>query len=206
MATTPSWTEFNGSGFIATAAVGSCNRKNIDDATTTAYNLSPIPASNPSMWKIQSLTLLNSSGAGMSVYGLSYFISTAIGPSSTWTVVAAVPGTGSQTYRANGGTASLLSASTPTTGFTVATMPTSAGTLLGNWGGTSYTASSTPSTGPFATPITTATTAGGAGAAVSIANGATLYATALYTQLTTQAGAAAGAIGSLQITATWTEF
>ena len=205
MATTPSWSEFNGSGFTGPTTVTNCNWKNVDD-TSTAFGTSPIPASNPSMWKIQSLTLLNSSGAGMSVYGLSYFINTAVGPSSTWTVVAAVPGTGSQTYRANGVTASLLSGSTPTTGFTVATMPTSAGTLLGNWGSGSYSANSTPSTGPFATPITTATTAGGSGSAVSIANGATLYATALYTQLTTTGGAAAGAIGSLQITATWTEF
>jgi hypothetical protein len=200
MATTPTWTEFNGSGFTATPSVGNCNWKNVDD-TTTVYSSSPIPATNPSMWKIQSLTLTNNGSSTASVYGLSYYISSNTGGTNTWTVYAAVPGTGSTTYRANGATAAVL----PTaTGFTPAAMPTSAGSLLGNWGGTNYTASSTPSTGPFAAPTTTAIDA--ASALLVTGSGGVRYATALYTQLQTGTAAVAGPIPSLTITATWTEF
>lgn len=212
MATTPSWSEFNptgavGTNIVETANIGNCNWKNIDD-TSTAFNLSAIPAGNPSFWKIQCLKLSNA-GASASVYGLTYTISTATGTgtggANAWTVIAAVPiTTASPFLKLNGSTAATL---TGGTGFVIQNpMPTSGTTLPGGWGQTTYTPAVSPNTGPF---LITPNAAPNAGSPATVAGaGGVLYATTLYTQLLTTTNALPGQINSgvnLQITATWTE-
>jgi len=53
MASSVTFTEYNGSGATQTASRSEMNLKNIDDSTT-AYSSSPITAGNYSFWKYQS--------------------------------------------------------------------------------------------------------------------------------------------------------
>jgi len=54
MASTQTWSEYNGAGQTETASRSECNWKNIDDSTT-AYTSSPVTAGNNSFTKYQAL-------------------------------------------------------------------------------------------------------------------------------------------------------
>lgn len=162
MASTQSWTEYNGSGQTATATRTDCNWKNIDDSTT-AYSSSPITAGNNSFGKYQAL-----------VYA------------GTWNSLSAL------TYK--------ISNNAPATGVSIV------GSVV-----TSYTQPATTATGDSAMSTSgisanfnTSTTPFGTGTSSSTASG-TMYANALRTQLQSTGSAGPGDIGSLTITAAWTE-
>lgn len=200
MASTTAWFEYNDpSGTITETAAAACNWQNGDAYQPTLSSLLPITSGTASFWKIQSLKFTNVGSSAAYLSSLSYSVS--LNYSSTtstpfWKIMAAVPASGTFFLQPLGGT-NLL----PTVGgSTPISMPTSAGTLAGTWGtlNQSWTANSS-TTGPF--------TADGTGTMTLPAGNVTTqfaYATALYTQLQTGA-AGPGSIGSLTITATWTE-
>lgn len=209
MAASTVWKEYNdpsGTGISETTAAA-CNWQASDAYQPTVGSLVAVPAGAVSFHKIQAL-LFTAGTADAHVSALSYYISDSGDTNPTagpkyWQVAAAVPTTGTFYAQPSNG-----SALTTIGGATMSKMPTASGTLTGTWGNaTAPGTSHTPTNGPF-------NATGGSGSVTpitingSVTNGGTasvLYATALYTQLITKTGAGAGSIGSLSITATWTE-
>lgn len=85
MASTQTWSEYNGAGQTETGSRGECNWKNIDDSTTT-YSSSPITAGNNSFTKYQAVKF---AGTYNTLSGLTYKVSSNA-PGTGLSVVAAV--------------------------------------------------------------------------------------------------------------------
>lgn len=114
MATTQSWTEYNGAtAGTATTARTDCNWK-ATDTSTNDYGSNPITAGLNSYCKQQALVF---AGSANSLSALSFYISAATG--TGWTVKAGIVTT---------------AATAVTTATGDATMPTAAGTLNGTFG------------------------------------------------------------------------
>lgn len=133
MASTQSWTEYNGAtAATATATRGESNWKNIDDSTT-AYSASPVPAGANSFGKYQALVF---AGTWNSLSALTYKIdsnSPATGVSIVGSVVTAgvTPAT-----TATGDSA--MSTTGLTANFNNSTTPYGAGTSSSTASGTMY--------------------------------------------------------------------
>lgn len=153
MASTQSWTEYNGSGPTATASRAEANWKRIDDSTT-AYGASPINSSNNenSMAKIQALVFAGTWG---SLSALTYKISSNA-PATGASIVGSVLTSYTQpTTTATGDSA--MSTSGISANFNSSSTPFGAGT-------SSSTASGTMYANALRTQLqTTASYAGGAG-------------------------------------------
>lgn len=206
MATSQQWCEYNGA--TPTESNGGtyspdCYWKSVDDCTShggTAYTASPVPAGQPSMWKIHSLKFTG--GATTAALSLLKFSLNANGDATLtnaphWVVKAAIPAATTFFY-ANGGTPAALGA---VGGSTPAALPvTGVGSLAGTWGTSTFSGTSS---GPFS--------AAGGSSVSSLGIGANLYTTALYTQLVTGSTASPGpitdasAVAVTTLTATWTE-
>ena len=134
MASTQSWTEYNGSGTTATASRAEANWKRVDDSTTP-YTASPINSTNNenSMAKIQALVF---AGTWNSLSALTYKIDNnapATGLSIVGSVLAsytqpATTATGDSAMSTSGISANFVSSSTPF----------GAGTASSTAGGTMY--------------------------------------------------------------------
>lgn len=130
MASTQTWTEYNGAGPTATASRAEANWKRVDDSTT-AYTASPINSTNNenSMAKIQALVF---AGTWNSLSALTYKIDNnapATGLSIVGSVLTsytqpATTATGDSAMSTTGLTANFSNSTTP---FTAGTSSTSAG-------------------------------------------------------------------------------
>ncbi len=85
MASTQTWSEYNGAGQTETGARSECNWKNIDDSTTL-YSSAPIAAGNNSYSKYQALKF---AGTWNQLSSLTYKVSSAA-PATGITVAGAV--------------------------------------------------------------------------------------------------------------------
>ena len=151
------------------------------------------------MWKIHSLKFTGGAApANLSLlkFSLNTNGNATLTSAPHWNVVAAIPASGTFFY-ANGGTPATLGT---VGGSAPASLPiTGSGSLAGTWGTSTF---SSTTSGPFSAT---------GGSSPSLAASATLYTTALYTQLQTGTGASPGPItdtGSVAVstlTATWTE-
>lgn len=132
MASTQTWSEYNGAGSTETASRAECNWKNIDDSTT-AYTANPITAGNNSFGKYQALKF---AGTWNSLSALTYKIDNNA-PGTGLSIVGAVV-----TAYATPATTATGDAAMSTTGaaanFNSATTPFGAGTASTTAGGTMY--------------------------------------------------------------------
>ena len=205
MATSATWCEYTGTGPTEAVLTANINSNWMStgavDTTGSLYANYPITAGQPSFHKIQALKFANALGnATATISQLSYTVSvnsaTGTGGATAWTVKAA-------TSMAVGYVVPIANVLTGAPGNTIVTMPTSGATLWGSFGTAAFTANGiSTSTGPFCT------TTGGttyASSTASIAAGAQMYGSALWTQLVTTGAAVAGAIPAVTITANWTE-
>jgi hypothetical protein len=155
MASTQSWTEYNGiNAATATASRTDGNWKRVDDSTTTPYTASPINASNNenSMTKYQALVF---AGVWNSLSSLTYKIDNNA-PSTGLSIVGAVVTAGTTPSTAASGDPALSTVGV-TANFVSSTTPYGAGTA-------STTASGTMYANPLRTQLqTTSSYAGGPG-------------------------------------------
>lgn len=134
MASTQTWSEFNGAGGTETASRTDINFKNVDDSAT-AYSASPVTAGNNSFTKYQALKF---GGTWNSLSSLTYKVSTnapATGLSIVGSVVTSYtqPSTtalGDAAFSTSGLTANFNSSSTPFGAGTAST--TAGGTMYAN--------------------------------------------------------------------------
>jgi hypothetical protein len=134
MASTQSWTEYNGSGATATAARAEANWKRVDDSST-AYSSSPINSSNNenSMAKIQAIVF---AGTYNSLSALTYK-SSSNAPATGLSIVGAVLTSYTQpAVTATGDSA--MSTTGLAANFNNSTTPFGAGTSTYTTGGTVY--------------------------------------------------------------------
>ena len=206
MGTTQAWCEYNGATPTESNPAADCYWKSTDDNNTNVYTTKPVPAGQPSMWKIHSLKFTGGAAAA-SLSGLSYSLNANYASAAStpfWTVVAAIPASTTFFY-ANTGPATSLPGSGGVAGsvggFTPVMLPvTPTATLVGTWA-TINQAFTTTSTGPF-----NAASGNGNTTPVALPASQILYTTALYTQLLTNGSALPGPIaGVTTLTATWTE-
>lgn len=134
MASTQTWSEFNG----ASAATESTNRadnnwKNIDDSTTTAYSASPITAGLNSFTKYQAVKF---GGTWNSLSALTYKVSSA-SPATGVSVVASVVTAGT-TPSATASGDSAASTSGTSANFNSSSTPYGTGSSSTSAGGTMY--------------------------------------------------------------------
>lgn len=157
MASTQSWTEYNGaSGATVVASRVEANWKNIDDSTT-AYSASPITAGNNSFVKVQALVF---AGTWNSLSALTYKVSTNA-PGTGLTVVAAVL-TSAITSSATSSGYSAASTSGTSANFNTSSSPfgtgtsssTASGTMYANAYATQLQTSGSAAPGDLATPVT----------------------------------------------------
>lgn len=133
MASTQSWTEYNGaSAGTATASRTEANWKNIDDSTT-AYSSSPITAGNNSFDKNQAVVF---AGTWNTLSALTYKVSTAT-PGTGLSVVASVRSTGT-TPSATATGDSAASTTGTSANFAGTSTGFAAGTSTASGGGTYY--------------------------------------------------------------------
>ena len=205
MATSQQWCEYNGATPTETnggSFTVDCYWKAVDNCTGnggTVYTAAPVPAGTPSMWKIHSLKFTGG-GASASLSALKFSLNTNGNATLTstphWNVLAAIPAATTFFY-ANGGTPAALGT---IGGTSPSSLPvTGTGSMSGTWGTSTFSGTTT---GPFSVA---------GGSTPSLASGANLYTTALYTQLQTNAAASPGPITDVSsvavstLTATWTE-
>ena len=138
MASTYSWTEYNGSGAAnATTTRGEANWKNIDDSTT-AYTSYPITAGSNSYTKYQAIVF---AGTWNTLSALSYRVSTnapldSASASSKLTVVASVVTSGTTpSASTSNDLAAATSAGISTANFSNSSTPYTAGTTSTSAGG-----------------------------------------------------------------------
>lgn len=133
MASTQSWTEYNGaSGTAGTANRTEANWKNVDDSTTV-YSSSPITAGQNSYSKLQALVF---AGTWNSLSGLTYSIDNA-SPQTGVTIAASVPTSDTRpNATASNGDATFSSALAAN--FVSSSTPFGAGTSTASGGGTMY--------------------------------------------------------------------
>lgn len=133
MASTQSWTEYNGSSAgTPTATRAEANWKNIDDSTT-AYSSSPITAGNNSFGKYQALVF---AGTYNSLSSLTYKIDNNA-PATGVSIVGSVVTTGTTPATTATGD-SALSTSGISANFNNSTTPYGTGTSTYTTGGTVY--------------------------------------------------------------------
>jgi|SRR5580765_160207 len=134
MASTQSWTEYNGSGPTATASRAEANWKRVDDSAT-AYTASPINASNNenSMAKIQALVF---AGTWNSISALTYKIDNNA-PATGLSIVGSVLTSYTQPATTATGD-SAMSTSGLSANFNNSSTPFGAGTSSSTAGGTIY--------------------------------------------------------------------
>ena len=135
MASTQTWSEFNGAGQTETTSRTDCNWKNIDDSTT-AYSSSVITAGNNSFWKYQCIVF---AGTWNSLSSLTYKIdnnapATGISIKANTKTTYAQPAT-----TASGDAAASTAGESANFGTNLASSAFSAGTATASGGGTCYT-------------------------------------------------------------------
>jgi hypothetical protein len=149
MASTQTWSEFNGAGQTETTNRAECNWKNVDDSTT-AYSSSVITAGNNSFTKYQCIVF---AGTWNSLSALTYKIdnnapATGISIKANTKTTYATPST-----TASGDAAASTSGESANFGTSAASSAFTAGT-------TSTTASGTCYTNPWRTQLQTTSSAG----------------------------------------------
>ena len=132
MASTQSWTEYNGSGQTASGSRTDCNWKNIDDSTT-AYSAAPVTAGNNSYGKYQSLVF---AGTWNSLSALTYKIDNNA-PATGISIVGSVVTSYTQPATTATGD-SAMSTSGISANFNTSSSPFGAGTSSTTAGGTMY--------------------------------------------------------------------
>lgn len=132
MASTQTWSEYNGAGQTETGSRGEMNFKNVDDSTT-AYSSSPITAGNNSFGKYQALKF---AGTWNSLSALTYKIDNNA-PATGLSIVGAV--VTSYTTPATTATGdSAMSTTGASANFNTSASPFGAGTASTTAGGTMY--------------------------------------------------------------------
>lgn len=135
MASTQTWSEFNGAGQTETTSRADCNWKNIDDSTT-AYSSSPVVAGNNSFWKYQCVVF---AGTWNSLSSLTYKIDNNA-PATGITIKANVHTTYSQPAATSTGDASAsTTGESANFGTSAASSAFTAGTATASGSGTCYT-------------------------------------------------------------------
>ena len=132
MASTQTWSEFNGAGGTETASRTDINFKNVDDSAT-AYSASPVTAGNNSFTKYQALKF---AGTWNSLSSLTYKVSTNA-PATGLSIVGSVVTSYTQPSTTALGDAA-FSTSGLTANFNSSTTPFGAGTASTAAGGTMY--------------------------------------------------------------------
>lgn len=132
MASTQTWSEYNGAGQTETASRAEMNWKNIDDSTT-AYSAQPVTAGNNSFGKYQALKF---AGTWNSLSALTYKVDNNA-PATGISIVGSV--VTSYTTPATSATGdSAMSTSALPANFNSSTTPFGAGTSSTTAGGTMY--------------------------------------------------------------------
>lgn len=135
MASTQTWSEFNGAGQTETASRADCNWKNIDDSTT-AYSSDPIAAGTNSYWKYQCVVF---AGTWNSLSLLTYKIDNNA-PQTGVTIKANVKTTYAQpATTVSGDAAASTSGESVNFGTSAASSAFTAGMTTASGGGTCYT-------------------------------------------------------------------
>ena len=132
MASTQTWSEYNGSGQTQTQSRAEINFKNVDDSTTP-YTSSPITAGNNSFVKYQAIRF---AGTWNSLSALTYKVSNAT-PATGITIKGSVVSSYTQPSTAALGDAN-FSTSGLSANFNSSTTPFGAGTSSTTAGGTMY--------------------------------------------------------------------
>lgn len=133
MASTQTWSEFNGaSAATETTSRAECNWKNIDDSTT-AYSASPVSAGSDSFTKYQAVKF---AGTWNSLSALTYKVSSNA-PATGVSIVASVVTAGT-TPSASASGDSAASTSGTSANFNNSTTPYGTGTSSTTAGGTMY--------------------------------------------------------------------
>lgn len=133
MASTQTWSEYNGAGQTETGSRAECNWKNIDDSTT-AYTASPVPAGSNSFTKYQALKF---AGTWNSLSALTYKIDVNSEQAGAVTVKGAVVTAYTTPSAAASGDAA-MSTSGAAANFNSSSTPFGAGTTSSTAGGTMY--------------------------------------------------------------------
>ena len=181
MASTQTWSEYNGAGLTETTGRSECNWKNIDDSTTAYTDATngvisaPASGTNYSYWKLQALKFAGTWG---SISALKYFAYT-----------------GGSAGTLNLGTGLTLNADVPTS---------STGMQPAKTQGPSSTCPNAYASG-LAANLVTSSTPWGTGTSSSTASG-TMYAQPFRTQLAVGSTAGPGDItNAVTLCAQWTE-
>lgn len=132
MASTQTWSEYNGAGQTETTSRTECNWKNIDDSTT-AYSSSPITAGSNSFTKYQALKF---AGTWNSLSSLTYKIDNNAPATGVSIVGAVVTSYTTPSTTASGDSA--MSTTGASANFNSSTTPFGAGTASTTAGGTMY--------------------------------------------------------------------
>jgi len=159
MASTQTWSEYNGAGQTETGSRSECNWKNIDDSTT-AYSSSPVTAGNNSYTKYQALKF---AGTWNSLSALTYKIDnnapqtgvTIAGAVVTSYTTPATSASGDGAMSTSGASANFNSSSTPFGAGTSST--TAGGTMYANALRTQLQTTSAAAPGDIASRTITAT-------------------------------------------------
>lgn len=132
MASTQTWSEYNGAGQTETGSRTECNWKNIDDSTT-AYSSQPITAGNNSFTKYQALKF---AGTWNSLSSLTYKIDNNAPQTGVSIVGAIVTAYTTPATAASGDSA--MSTTGAAANFNSSSSPFGAGTSSTTAGGTMY--------------------------------------------------------------------